>query len=185
GSAASAAIRARAKRCAFRPAAPSASSRVKTCKTSGNRRASRAASRLHYTRSVDPLRDDPERLPPPVFVWQPPRPKFQDRVWLHVTLLVLTIVTTTLAGVDHYAAFMSDFREGPLRVGLASLLLHGLWYSGTILAILGSHELGHYLACRYYDVDASRPFFLPVPFVLTGTMGAFIRIREPIPQKRM
>src|SRR5262245_66696873 len=45
--------------------------------------------------------------------------------------------------------------------------------------------MGHYLACRYYDVDASRPFFLPVPFLLTGTMGAFIRIREPIPQKRM
>ena len=61
----------------------------------------------------------------------------------------------------------------------------GLWYSGTILAILGCHELGHYFACRYYDVDASLPFFIPVPFLLTGTLGAFIRIREPIPSKRM
>src|SRR5690242_21551655 len=65
------------------------------------------------------------------------------------------------------------------------LLVRGLWYSGTILAILGCHELGHYLACRYYNVDASLPFFIPMPFLLTGTMGAFIRIREPIPAKRM
>jgi membrane-associated protease RseP (regulator of RpoE activity) len=45
--------------------------------------------------------------------------------------------------------------------------------------------MGHYLACRYYDVDASLPFFLPAPLPLTGTLGAFIRIREPIPSKRM
>src|SRR5205807_6699494 len=66
-----------------------------------------------------------------------------------------------------------------------SFVLHGFWYSGTILAILGCHELGHYLACRYYDVDASLPFFLPFPISITGTLGAFIRIREPIPTKRM
>jgi membrane-associated protease RseP (regulator of RpoE activity) len=53
------------------------------------------------------------------------------------------------------------------------------------LLILGAHEMGHYLACRYYDVDASLPFFIPVPVLQTGTMGAFIRIREPIPQKHM
>ena len=39
--------------------------------------------------------------------------------------------------------------------------LKGLWYSGTVLAILGCHEMGHYLACRYYRVDVSLPFFLP------------------------
>ena len=44
-----------------------------------------------------------------------------------------------------------------------SCFSRGLWYSGTILAILGCHELGHYFACRYYDVDASLPYFLPVP----------------------
>ena len=64
-------------------------------------------------------------------------------------------------------------------------MLQGLWYSATILLILGAHELGHYLACRYYQVDASLPFFIPMPLVLTGTLGAFIRIREPIPTKRM
>jgi len=64
------------------------------------------------------------------------------------------------------------------------VLVGGWAYSVTILAILGCHELGHYVACRYYDVDASLPYFLPIPITLTGTLGAFIRIREPIPYKR-
>ena len=119
-------------------------------------------------------------LAPPL-VWQP-RLKFQDRVWLHVLLLVLTLASTTLAGVGHYLSFESDFVGRAFTVSPATLL-RGLWYSATILAILGCHELGHYFACRYYDVDASLPFFLPIPFLLTGTMGAFIRIREPIRTK--
>ena len=86
----------------------------------------------------------------------------------------------------HYASFASDFGVQPAAaVGARAAASAALWYSGTILAILGCHELGHYFACRYYDVDASLPFFLPVPFALTGTLGAFIRIREPIPSKRM
>ena len=123
--------------------------------------------------------------PTPVVVWQP-RPKFRDRVWLHVVLFVLTIVTTTLAGADSWASFLFSLGQ-PFPASLSwSLLLHGLWFSVTILAILGCHELGHYFACRYYDVDASLPFFLPMPPpFLTGTLGAFIRIREPIPSKRM
>ena len=61
---------------------------------------------------------------------------------------------------------------------------YGAWYSATILAILGAHEMGHYLACRYYRVDASLPYFIPMLGVLTGTFGAVIRIREPILYKR-
>jgi len=115
------------------------------------------------------------------------RPKFQDRVWLHVALFALTIITTTIVGAAHYAGFLADFTNRDLPT-LRDLVLsgRGFWYSGTILAILGCHELGHYFACRYYDVDASLPFFLPVPPpMLTGTLGAFIRIRQPIPTKRM
>jgi membrane-associated protease RseP (regulator of RpoE activity) len=119
-------------------------------------------------------------------VWQP-APKFQDRVWLHVLLFTLTLGTTTLIGAAHYASYLADFTSPQtLPMPWPALLLRGFWYSGTILAILGCHELGHYLACRYYDVDASRPFFLPLPPPFpTGTLGAFIRIREQIPQKRM
>ena len=107
-------------------------------------------------------------------------------MWLHVLLFALTVATTTLVGADQYAAYLSDFVSRELPMPLGPLLVRGLWYSATILGILGCHELGHYFACRYYDVDASLPFFLPFPPpMLTGTLGAFIRIREPIPQKRM
>jgi membrane-associated protease RseP (regulator of RpoE activity) len=133
---------------------------------------------------LDPIHDEAALVPPPEWTWHP-RPKFQDRTWRHVVLLLVTIATTTVAGAAHYASFRSDFNVSLLPIAGGNFLLHGLWYSATILAILGCHEMGHYLACRYYDVDASLPFFLPAPLPLTGTLGAFIRIREPIPSKKM
>jgi membrane-associated protease RseP (regulator of RpoE activity) len=122
---------------------------------------------------------------PPDFRWPAPRPKFQDRISKHVLLFLLTVATTTLAGASHYWSFLTDLGARDVSMETAEFLLNGFWYSGTILAILGCHELGHYYACRYYDVDASLPFFIPAPLPLTGTLGAFIRIREPIPTKRM
>jgi len=44
--------------------------------------------------------------------------------------------------------------------------------------------MGHYLACRYYDVDCTLPFFLPFPFPVSGTLGAVIKIREPFPDRK-
>lgn len=132
---------------------------------------------------MDPVQQESLAIPPE-YVWLPRR-KFQDRRWLHLLLFVLTVGVTTLVGMDHYASFASDFGATPVTLDTATLALRGFWYSGTILAILGCHELGHYFACRYYDVDASLPFFLPAPLPLTGTLGAFIRIREPIPSKQM
>ena len=132
---------------------------------------------------MEPARDDSDLLAPPT-AWHP-RPKFQDRVWLHVLLFLLTVASTTFVGANYYAAFLSGFSGATPSISAASLLLHGFWYSGTVLAILGCHEMGHYFACRYYDVDASLPFFLPMPIAPTCTLGAVIRIREPIPTKRM
>ena len=127
---------------------------------------------------------------------------------MHGGLLVLTSITTTLAGV---ALAASDFapREPPLAGWLDYLLylplsflyysidlikysltheaaLHqGVAFSLSLLAILFSHEMGHYLACRYYRVDATLPFFIPAPpLFLAGTFGAFIKIRSPIPTRR-
>jgi membrane-associated protease RseP (regulator of RpoE activity) len=122
---------------------------------------------------------------PPDFRWPAPRRKFEDRVSKHVLLFLLTVATTTLAGASHYWSFLTDLGARDVSLETVEFLLNGFWYSGTILAILGCHELGHYYACRYYDVDASLPFFIPAPLPLTGTLGAFIRIREPIPTKRM
>ena len=134
----------------------------------------------------DPIPPDPSLVEgePPLPVTFTSRRKFQDRRWLHVTLFVLTLATTTFVGAQHYLGYASDFGRQRVLIHTA-LWVQGLWYSGTILLILGTHELGHYLACRYYQVDASLPFFIPMPMVLTGTLGAFIRIREPIPTKRM
>jgi membrane-associated protease RseP (regulator of RpoE activity) len=88
-----------------------------------------------------------------------PRRKFQNRLWLHALLFLATIGSTWgVVGSGTYAA--------------------------TVIAILGAHELGHYFACRYYDVDASLPYFVPFPSIF-GTLGAVIRIREPIATKRM
>jgi membrane-associated protease RseP (regulator of RpoE activity) len=110
-----------------------------------------------------------------------PRP---ERVWRYVVLFCLTLVTTTIVGMGHYESFYQGFRSVELPFSNWELALRGLWYSASILSILGAHEFGHYYACRYYGVNASLPYFLPVPFVLTGTLGAFIRIRQPIPGKR-
>jgi membrane-associated protease RseP (regulator of RpoE activity) len=115
---------------------------------------------------------------------RPPRIERRDPLWRYIVLFVLTFLSTTSVGAAHYASFYLGFGGGELPFSWVELFVRGLWYSVPILAILGTHEMGHYLACRYYGVEASRPYFLPMPFVLTGTLGAFIRIREPIPNKR-
>jgi len=134
---------------------------------------------------LEPAREELSYPPlAPEYVWQP-RPKFQDRRWLHLLLFVLTACTTTVVGMGYFASFASEFATRTVTLSQSALLLRGFWYSGTVLAILGSHEFGHYFACRYYDVDASLPYFLPFPSLPSGTLGAVIRIREPIPSKRM
>ena len=58
-------------------------------------------------------------------------------------------------------------------------MLAGVPFAFTLIGILLAHELGHFFACRYYGISASYPYFLPAP-TLIGTLGAFIRIRSPI-----
>jgi membrane-associated protease RseP (regulator of RpoE activity) len=128
--------------------------------------------------------DEPQRFPIPPPARQP------GRIWVHVALLAMTVLTTTLAGAGQYYAFTLGFngvrQAAPPDFTSLAFYLQGLWYSAAVLAILGCHEMGHYLACRYYRVDVSLPFFLPSPPVLplaTGTFGAFIRIRQRIPSR--
>lgn len=136
--------------------------------------------------------DLPQSPPFETFFVPPPRPKFRHRWALHLVLLLLTLVFTTIVGAFHYHSFVSDFgRSGPALVlswGMfvdPGFVLPGLWYSLTLLGILGAHEMGHYLYCRKYNIDATLPYFIPAPILLTGTLGAVIRIKEPFTTRKV
>ncbi len=97
------------------------------------------------------------------------------RKLLHLTLFLLTLSSTAFVGVFWFG------REGD---SLWRMLGSGLIYAFTIMVILTAHEMGHYIACRWYRVEASWPYFIPLPFSPVGTLGAFIRMRPPIPNRR-
>jgi len=103
-----------------------------------------------------------------------PRDRRPPRRWVNLVLFLATVLSTLFVG-----AMQSGYN--PLADPLA--LVHGVPFSLGILGILGSHELAHYFAARRLGVDATLPYFLPVPHPMTGTMGAFIRIRTPVPSK--
>ena len=125
--------------------------------------------------------------PPPRPEGRPPR----ERYWLHALLLLATCFTTLVVGSRMEFNFLHNlppFAAGdewlpffPLGWVFAqpSRLLLGIPFSATLLLILFSHEMGHYLCCRYYGVRATLPFFIPAP-TLIGTLGAVIRIKGPI-----
>lgn len=89
------------------------------------------------------------------------------RLFFHLFLLGLTVITTFFVGVLWLGSFSA-----------------GVVYSFTVLSILAAHEMGHYIACRWYGVDATLPYFIPVPIPPVGTFGAFIKIKSPIPSRR-
>src|SRR5207253_5218769 len=74
----------------------------------------------------------------------------------------------------------------PLPAHLARAMATWLAFSLPLLAILLCHELGHYLTARRYNLDVSPPYFIPVPLVpsFIGTMGAFIRLRTMLSDRR-
>src|SRR5262245_34458516 len=96
---------------------------------------------------------------------------------LNVLLLLVTAITTTVAGA---------YWEGLDPLADPRLIVRGIPFSATLIAILLVHESGHYLMCVRHRVSASLPYFLPAPpqiFPL-GTFGAFIRIRSRFPDRR-
>ncbi|HVB35311.1 MAG TPA: site-2 protease family protein [Patescibacteria group bacterium] len=102
-------------------------------------------------------------------------------------LFVLTVFSTLAVGTEFAAAYRNNvppFTSGtifpyPAVIEHPALLLSGLPFAFTLMGILLAHELGHFFACRYYRIPASYPYFIPAP-TLIGTLGAFIRIRSPI-----
>ena len=114
----------------------------------------------------------------------------RHRYWLHLLLLLLTLITTSVVGADLATAFATgqpmtfDFSGYTKSWNDPSYLLTGLPFSLSLLVILMSHEMGHFLTARYYNVNATLPYFLPAPSLI-GTLGAFIRIRSVIVSKRV
>jgi membrane-associated protease RseP (regulator of RpoE activity) len=110
-------------------------------------------------------------------------------LWINALLLAATIFSTLLVGARLQYSFLHDlpiFPETLLDlfpvywvVHYPSRLLLGIPFCATLMTILLAHEMGHYLYCRYYGVDATLPYFIPAP-TLIGTFGAFIRIKSPI-----
>lgn len=133
----------------------------------------------------------PEDLPDEVLVRVYTAPRIRHRYWLHILLLIATFFTTLIVGAKfqynflHHIPILGTDEASPFPFPLfwilhrpANLLL-GLPFATSLLGILFAHEMGHYLYCRRYRVDATLPFFLPAP-TLIGTLGAFIRIKSPI-----
>jgi membrane-associated protease RseP (regulator of RpoE activity) len=119
--------------------------------------------------------------PPAEILFAEARP--QKFPWVNVALFGLTCLSTLLVGtalmaeytnsLGDFLPFLSEILRSP------SVLLNGVPFSFAIMTILLGHEMGHYLTCRYYGIDATLPYFIPAP-TLVGTMGAFIRIKSPI-----
>ncbi|MEE9274913.1 MAG: site-2 protease family protein [bacterium] len=90
---------------------------------------------------------------------------------------IATLFTTLLAGAMQRGVYPDAAVASP------DLLLRGLPFAGTLLLILGAHELGHYFASRSWGIEASLPYFIPAP-TLFGTFGAVIRIRGRIANRK-
>lgn len=136
------------------------------------------------------------------------------RTWIkHLLLLAVTLCTVTISGSlfpfgpyqtlpeadpknlqeflqllislpAKYAFLIGDAVNALFSV--PGHLQYGLSFSLSLLFILISHEMGHYIACRLYRVDATLPFFIPTPPMIgpAGTFGAFIKILSPMPSRR-
>jgi len=133
---------------------------------------------------------DPENQEIRVVVVKPPK----RRYWLHILLFLVTVLSTLCVGArlqyefDNNQVFFPFSNEPyfiPWMWALAdwSRLRLGIPFSLCLLGILTAHEMGHYILCVRRKVYATWPFFIPFPSLI-GTMGAFIRIRSPIRNRR-
>ncbi len=108
-------------------------------------------------------------------VFDPP-----DSKWIiNLVLVIATILSTLFVGT------LSEFAAQGLEgiPGLDDLWL-GIPYCLSLMTILGAHELGHYFAARYHKVPVTLPYFIPLPVPPIGTLGAFIRLKAPVKNKR-
>ncbi|HER45759.1 MAG TPA: site-2 protease family protein [Thermoplasmatales archaeon] len=118
-----------------------------------------------------------------IYVIKKPQSKKRKSVWVNIALLAATVVTTTLAGALQWVEI--DQVDWLYLVSAEYLWPGFVFFSVPLLLILGIHEMGHYFISKKHRVDASLPYFIPLPppFIL-GTFGALISTREPIPNRK-
>jgi len=101
-------------------------------------------------------------------------PQYRRAVWRPLFLFLATCFTTFCAGCYGWdVAFLWD---GSLGTKIAANWRQGLIYMACVMGVLLAHEMGHFLMTVRYRIHASFPIFLPVPVMMTGTMGAVIRM---------
>jgi membrane-associated protease RseP (regulator of RpoE activity) len=118
-----------------------------------------------------------------IYIVKRPKIKKKKSVWINIVLLIATVFTTTLAGALQWVDINQvDWMN---MITFPYLWQGFIFFSVPLLLILGVHEMGHYYASKKHHVDASLPYFIPLPppFLL-GTFGALISTREPIPNRK-
>jgi len=123
-----------------------------------------------FKRYFSTLNMDPRFIRPRSPVFEEEETHEPTRWKVNLLLLIITLITTTLAGTTGGDS-------------LVEIIISGLPFSLTIMAILLSHEMGHYLAARRFRIKATLPYFIPFPSII-GTMGAVIKIKSPIRSRR-
>ena len=113
-----------------------------------------------------------------------PVPKPFSRLYINVILFILTVFSVMLTGAEVPAGAASG---GTFPLGaLLRNFLTGWPFALSMMGILFTHEMGHYIACRIYKVPATPPFFIPAPLISPlGTFGAFIAMRGIPKNKRI
>lgn len=117
----------------------------------------------------------------------------EGQPWVNIALFIATLFSVLLLGAQ--IGLSELYADNPSQLeaiaGDLGAIMANLWrgypYAISIMLILGAHELGHYFAARFHKQAASLPYFIPLPppLSLFGTLGAFIRLREPMRNRKV
>lgn len=114
-------------------------------------------------------------------------PRTPSQAWINLLLFVLTVISALFVGALYGELDIDTSLPAEQIIWqiltTPALLLSGWPFAATLLGILTAHEFGHYFAARYHNVAVTLPYFIPMPLTF-GTMGAFIRLKEPVPDRR-
>lgn len=104
-----------------------------------------------------------------------------SRPTVNLVMFVITLISVITSGwlFSNEPLNTTD----PMQV-ILKVVQAGWPFAVSLMAILASHELGHYFAGRAHGVHVTLPFFIPLPFTALGTMGAFISMKDAPKNRR-